>query len=204
MACHPVTQRDYSKITGRNPSVHPGQDHPVENVAWKDAMQYCHLLTGLLRSRGRLPKGMVCRLPTEAEWEYAARAGTSSPTAFGPTLDSSQANFDGTAPYNQGPTGPSRSGTTPVRSFAPNAWGLYDMHGNVWEWVLDGAYDYSGDPETDPYHPPDLEDDDDWHSLRGGSWDSEGYWCRSAQRFGEECEDGSTGFRVVIAPPVVA
>ncbi len=203
MGCHPVTQEEYFTITGKTPSMHSGENYPVENVNWLEAMNYCRLLTDWLRSKGRLPKGMICRLPTEAEWEYAARAGTNSATAFGSTLDSSQANFDGTAPYNNVTKGPSRGRTTAVGSFLPNAWGLHDMHGNVWEWVLDGTYEYTEEPEIDPFYPPDLEDEDGLRSMRGGSWDSEGFWCRSAQRFSEEnLQDGTIGFRVIMGPQV--
>ena len=117
--------------------------HPVEQVTWFDATNYCALLTERERLAGRLPEGYVYRLPTEAEWEYACRAGTTSAFHYGPALRSGMANFRGRYEYDslvgttENPAGIWLGRTTEVGSYAPNAWGLYDMHGNVWEWCQD-------------------------------------------------------------------
>ena len=205
MGIHPVTQREFRQITNRSPSLHSGDFHPVDNVNWADAMEYCRLLTDRMKIQGRLPKGMICRLPTEAEWEYAARAGTVAATTFGNQLGSAQANFNGESPYHGAAVGPNRGQTTPVGQFPANAWGLHDMHGNVWEWVFDDFHEYPDEPETDPcYRSQDDDcDEESYHVLRGGSWNSTGAECRSAYRFAEgNVADGNDiGFRVVIGTP---
>ncbi len=126
LSIHPVTQREYQTVMGVNPACfmanlfkrNPG--HPVEQVSWDEAVDFCQRLSSLAAEKHA---GRVYRLPTEAEWEYACRAGTTTPFHFGTSLFSIQANID----YN-------RNRTTKVGSYPPNAWGLYDMHGNVWEW----------------------------------------------------------------------
>lgn len=150
-----------------------GDNQPVEHLSWNDAVEFCRKLSQLT--------GREYRLPSEAEWEYAARAGTTTPFAFGPSLSSSQANFDGNDPYGGAPLGVYLEKTTPVGSFSPNNFGLYDMHGNVWEWCQDWYHaNYDGAPT----------DGSAWESggeqrgrvLRGGSWYSPASVLRSAQR----------------------
>ena len=141
-----VTQSEYASVVGSNPSYFVaangyGTDlnRPVERVSWNDAVAYCSALTTRERNAGRLPAGYGYRLPTEAEWEYACRAGTTTPFHYGNELRSGMANFDGSYeylvgdPYHYNPAGIYLVRTTTVGSYAPDAWGLYDMHGNVWE-----------------------------------------------------------------------
>jgi formylglycine-generating enzyme required for sulfatase activity len=140
----PVTQEQWQAVMGDNPSYFQGAHLPVERVSWDDVQQFIQRLNQ--RSEG------TYRLPTEAEWEYAARAGTSTPFGIGNgvDIDSTQANFNGKYPYGKNKQGVYRERTTPVKSFAPNGWGLYDMHGNVCEWVQDWFGEYPEGEETDP------------------------------------------------------
>ncbi len=188
-----VTQRQYERIIGVNPSYFKGADFPVEHVSWDDAQAFCRKL------QGRLPRelaGKTARLPTEAEWEYACRAGTITPFYYGDSLDSSMANFDGNNPYGGGREGEYRERTTPVGSFQPNAWGLYDMHGNVWEWCQDWYGEYPSGAATDPTGPGSGEE----RVLRGGSWNDRAGYCRSADRFLYDpvTRYVSLGFRLVV------
>jgi len=200
MGKYEVTQREYQVVMGSNPSYFTGDlDRPVEQVTWNDATNYCVKLTASERSSGRLPSGYAYRLPTEAEWEYACRAGTTTATAFGNSLSSTQANFDGNYPYNGAAEGPWLRCTTKVGSYAPNAWGLYDMHGNVYEWCMDWYQDSLPEGSvTDPRGPSSGSN----RVIRGGSWSHYGRYCRSALRYGNSPggRHGSVGFRVVLAP----
>jgi formylglycine-generating enzyme required for sulfatase activity/predicted Ser/Thr protein kinase len=172
MGCHLVTQGQYERVMKDNPSYFPGSDLPVENVSWTDAAAFCHRLS--------IKTGKRVRLPTEAEWEYACRAGTCTAFNTGDTISTQQANYDGSYTYNGGPRGISRQKTTPSGSFAPNAWGLYDMHGNLWEWCSDWYGEYDTRSVTDPLGPQ----EGDIRVLRGGSWFRAPADCRSAQRDG--------------------
>jgi formylglycine-generating enzyme required for sulfatase activity len=200
-----VTQQEYLDVVGTNPSLSPGTNRPVEVVNWSDATNYCGLVTERERVAGRLPTGYEYRLPTEAEWEYSCRAGTTTAFYFGPALRSGMANFDGRFEYEAStgtianPTGTYLGQTTVVGSYAPNAWGLYDMHGNVWEWCLDWWGDsLPGGSVTDPRGPATGE----LRVLRGGCWFYFAKICRSADRFKGNPAGKSElgGFRVVLAP----
>jgi formylglycine-generating enzyme required for sulfatase activity len=178
-----VTQAQWKAVmgSGNNPSHFKGDTLPVEMVSWNDAMDFCRRLSE--RS------GRTVTLPTEAQWEYACRAGTTTRFSFGDS-DSSLGNY---AWF----TSNSGSQTRPVRGKQPNAWGLYDMHGNVWEWCLDWFGAYPGGSVTDPTGAS----SGSYRVLRGGSWGYTARYCRSASRGG----DGPTGrfhnngFRVVLA-----
>lgn len=167
-----VSQALWRAVMGDNPSRFQGGDLPVERVSWDD----CQAFLG--RANGGRDDGLVLRLPTEAEWEYACRAGTRTAFSFGEALDQGRANYDGNHPYNQGPQGEYRERTLPVRSLAPNPWGLYQMHGNVWEWCADWFGAYAGGPVSDPAGAVDGE----YRVLRGGSWRHGGRSLRSACR----------------------
>ena len=194
-----VTQAEYSSLVGTNPAVFLGDlECPVESVSWYEATNYCSKLTARELGLGRLPRGYRYSLPTEAQWEYACRSGTTTATSLGSTLNSTQANFRGTMPYNGAAIGPFVGRTSRVGAYAPNAWGLYDVHGNVGEWCLDGATgSYSGTEETDPVGPrtgPGV------RSVRGGAWFNYGEQCRSATRFRNWAEgrNDAIGFRVAL------
>lgn len=196
MGRYPVTQEEYEQIVGNNPSSFKGSHHPVESVTWDEAIQYCAILTSLARTAGSLPSGYEYRLPTEAQWEYACRAGTTTATAFGETLNSNQANFNGNYPYAETRKGPYLERTTSVGQYSPNAFGLYDMHGNIWEWCLDYLGPYPTGPAADPKGPP----SGDIRVFRGGGWNDIGRRCRSADRNGNfpGLRFDDLGFRVVL------
>ncbi|PPD04691.1 MAG: sulfatase-modifying factor protein [Methylobacter sp.] len=184
-----VTQALWQAAMGTNPSEFQGDDRPVENVSWHDAQAFIDTLNGLK------PALKLC-LPTEAQWEYACRAGTQTPFSFGEQIDSSQVNFIGMTPYNSGKPREFRAQTVAVKSLPPNAWGLYEMHGNVWEWCRDWSGSYPTESVTDPQGP----DTGDYRVLRGGSWILFGVYCRSASRkVARPAEaDNVTGFRLAL------
>jgi formylglycine-generating enzyme required for sulfatase activity len=134
------------------------------------------------------------RLPTEAEWEYACRAGTETPFSAGNNITTAQANYDGNSPYNGNAKGEYRQTTTTTGSFEPNPWGLYDMHGNVYEWCWDSYGDYSGGAQTNPVGPSAGSS----CVVRGGSWYRSGRFLRSAGRFqyAASYRDNTLGFRL--------
>ncbi|MBP7050454.1 MAG: formylglycine-generating enzyme family protein [Phycisphaerae bacterium] len=171
-----VTQGQWQQVMGSNPCYfqNAGLDAPVESVSWDDCQEF---LKALCEVEG-VPEGTY-RLLTEAEWEYACRAGTQTPFCYGTDLDSSMANFDGEYPYGAGAEGVYRGMTTPVGSFQPNAWGLYDMHGNVWEWCEDWHGGYLSEPVTDPRGPA----SGGYRVSRGGSWLDIACICRCAVRY---------------------
>ncbi|MDT4965279.1 MAG: hypothetical protein QOJ64_16 [Acidobacteriota bacterium] len=183
-----VTQKQYQALMGINTSEFQGEDLPVENVSWKFAEDFCDRLSQVT--------GRKHRLPTEAEWEYACRAGTTTAYAFGNSLSASQANFDAGSTGGTAQPGVYRQRTTPVGSFKPNGFGLYDMHGNVWEWCLDIYHDsYNGAPVNGAA----WTDGSGFRVVRGGSWISRADALRSTvrERGEEEFESASIGFRVV-------
>lgn len=170
-----VTQGQYEKIMGKNPShfqkpVLRKSDcsmHPVEKVSWEDAVDFCKRLSELLEEK---KAGRVYRLPTEAEWEYACRAGSKMAYCFG----NDSKSLGDYAWFNAN----SNAQTHPVGEKKPNAWGLYDMHGNVHEWFLDWYGEYSQDAVADPSGPSNVST----RACRGGAWNSNPFFCRSAYR----------------------
>ena len=179
----PVTQSLYKKVMKKKTiSSFKGDDHPVETIRYEEALEFCKKLTTLL------PNGLKATLPTEAQWEYACRAGTTTPYWFGTTLNGIEANCNGEWPYGTGEEGPNLKRTTPVKKYAPNPWGLYDMHGNVWEWTLDWVdnsvwgLEWNGDAPTGNAVDPIGTSGDFMRAVRGGSWTSEANCCRAASR----------------------
>jgi formylglycine-generating enzyme required for sulfatase activity len=168
-----VSQGQWIKVMGDNPSRFKdcGDDCPVEGVSWDDAQKFISKLN-------QMDGTNKYRLPTEAEWEYACRAGTTTPFFTGDCISADQANYNGKYPGNICHKGKNRAKTVRVGSFQPNAWGLYDMHGNVWEWVQDRYGHYSSISVVDPKGPEKGE----WRVLRGGSWGSVAGKVRSASR----------------------
>jgi len=166
------TQALWKVLTGKDPSHFKGDARPVENVSWSDARE---ALDGL----NTLVPACAADLPTEAEWEFACRAGSTGPFSFGETVTTDQANFHGNFPYRDGPRGIYRSETLPAASFAPNQWGLYQMHGNVWEWCADGTRGYQQASVKDPFGEAKGESS---RVVRGGSWFDVAGGARSAYR----------------------
>jgi len=201
LGIYPVTQRHYEAVMGNNPAEfrqgrRGGPDHPVEMVTWDDAVRFCDWLS---KRPDEMAASRQYRLPTEAEWEYACRAGSRWAFNWGDAATSYQANFDGARPYGKAAQGPAAHTTSRVGSFRPNALGLYDMHGNVWEWCQDW-YDpqaYSRIAGFDPEGPR----SGNRKAVRGGAWSSGGGDCRSACRdfwYGTGHASNSIGFRVVM------
>ena len=185
-----VTQKEWQEIMDHNPSqfAECGPRCPVETVNYFVIQEFITRLEE--RSAGNL-----FRLPTEAEWELACRAGTESAFSSGDTLTTDQANFDGRYPAIGGPPGSFRGAPSPVGSHPPNPWGFYDLHGNVWEWCGDWYGEYPAGPVRDPAGPPQGE----LRVIRGGSWAFDGNSARSALRYTHAPEDDgySLGFRLV-------
>jgi formylglycine-generating enzyme required for sulfatase activity len=198
MGATEVTQTQYSTLMGANPSAFSGANNPVDSVSWFDAQAYCAALTAQQSALGNLPPGYQYRLPTEAEWEYACRAGTTTEYHLGDELFCNQAAF--LHSYHSNSSCNSSHTTSPVASYAPNAWGLHDMHGNAMEWCLDTYGPYPTGPVTDP-----LVAGGATRVLRGGAWSDISYVCRSAYRlYGTPNNSFDfVGFRVVLAPVLV-
>jgi|GEM_PF-477428 len=193
MGAYEVTQAEYQAVTGMNPSAHVGGNLPVDSVSWVQAVDYCARLTAAERAAGRCPTSHVYRLPTEAEWEYACRAGTTDRFSHG--QDPGYALL----PQHAWFLSNSSSTSHAVGGRLPNPWGLYDMHGNVWEWCLDWhSTSYPGGSVTDPQGPA----TGSTRRIRGGDHTSTGAWCRSATRNDAfpEFALSTVGFRVVLAP----
>lgn len=194
MACTPVTQGQWQALMGNNPSYFKGsKDLPVEQVSWDDASEFCAKLNEL----GKFPSGFRYALPTEAQWEYACRAGTITPFHFGSILNGTAANCDAIRPYGTVIEGTYFGPTTNVGCYASNAWGLYDMHGNVWEWCADwfGGALLGG---TDPTGPATGAH----RVVRGGAFGYAAADCRAASRGGDEpgYRYDNLGFRPVLVP----
>jgi formylglycine-generating enzyme required for sulfatase activity len=160
----PVTQALWEIFMGDNPSHFKGAERPVEYVSWDDAQRFINTLNSMK------PELQLC-LPTEAQWEYACRVGTTTPFSFGDNITTDQVNYNGNLPCNKGRKGEYRNQTVEIKSLPPNAWGLYQMHGNVSEWCQDW-YGHQSITESGPLRV-----------LRGGSWFSYCRQCRSAYRF---------------------
>ncbi len=180
MGKYPITQGQYQAVMGNNPSHFKGDNRPVEKVSWDDAIAFCQKLSQLT--------GAQYSLPSESQWEYGCRAGTTTSFSFGDTLTANQATFSG------------KGQTTDVGTFPANAFGLYDMHGNVWEWCLDTWHDnYNGAPTDGSAW---IENDNRSQLLRGGSWDLNPVNCRSSYRYrsARVYRYYYCGFRVVSLP----
>jgi formylglycine-generating enzyme required for sulfatase activity len=194
MGVYPVTQEQWGAVMGDNPSRFKDEESlPVDSVSWHDCQEFIKKL----REKDKKPY----RLPTEAEWEYACRAGTTTPFYCGETISTDQANYNGshsvyggTYAYGDGKKGVYRGKTTPVGSFPPNAWGLYDMHGNVWQWCQDWRGYYPVSDVIDPQGPHAGAD----RVLRGGAWNHNPDRCRSALRGGHppDSRHADWGFRL--------
>jgi formylglycine-generating enzyme required for sulfatase activity len=191
MSKYPITQEQWQAVMGNNPSSFKGAKRPVENVSWQDAVEF---YTKLSQKTGK-----NYRLPSEAEWEYACRAGTTTPFHFGETITPDLVNYCGIYSYASEATGLYRRETTPVGSFPPNAFGLYDMHGNVLEWCSDRWHDnYNGAPCNGSSWETGCAD---YRVQRGGLWVINACNCRSAHRYRYMLsnEAGYFGFRVAAA-----
>jgi formylglycine-generating enzyme required for sulfatase activity len=192
VACCDRVERDLNP----DPSTVKGAKRPVETVSWNEAMEFCRRLS--------LRTGRRYGLPSEAQWEYACRAGTTTPFAFGQTITPELANYVGNFTYGDGPKGTYRQQTTDVGTFPANAWGLQDMHGNVWEWCMDHMHEsYEGAPgDGRPWLDPAAAEGAP-RLLRGGSWCNVPWICRSASRvrFDPDARYYYIGFRVCCLPP---
>ncbi|MTJ20147.1 SUMF1/EgtB/PvdOfamily nonheme iron enzyme [Dolichospermum sp. UHCC 0352] len=187
---YPLTQAQYQAIMGNNPAHFKGANRPVEKVSWHDAVEFCQKLSQ--------KTGKNYKLPSEAQWEYACRAGTTTPFYFGENITSDLVNYNGNYPYAAAPKGQYRKQTTDVGTFPPNAFGLYDMHGNVWESCED---DWQENYIDAPINGSALIGRSNIVMLRGGSCFNNPENCRSASRYYNNLDDPydpfDTGFRVV-------
>ncbi len=203
LGVYTVTQAEYQKIMGKNPSYFSAQGDgkdkvvgldtsrfPVDQVSWDEAVEFCRKLSEMPEEK---KAGRTYRLPTEAEWEYACRAGTTTPFHYGKSLSSKQANFLGDFPYGDAEKGPDLGRPTTVGSYQPNAYGLYDMDGNVWQWCADWSTEKPPGGKD-----PIVTKEASGRVVRGGCWLSDGGDCRSAYRFAvvPGNRDWRLGFRV--------
>ena len=190
LAVTACTQVLWQAVMGENPSNFKDDPrNPVEQISWDDVRQF------IAKLNERFPILNAC-LPSEAQWEYACRARTTTPFSFGENITPEQVNYDGNFRYADGKKGPYRERTVPVGSLPPNPWGLYEMHGNVWEWCEDWYGAYEMQPQSDPHGA----DTGAGRVLRGGSWFRSGRGVRSANRdYYEPGGRGSDfGFRLAL------
>jgi formylglycine-generating enzyme required for sulfatase activity len=200
MSQYPITKAQWeivaswpqvNQLLKKRPSRDGAQNCPVTNVSWHDAVEFCDRLSQ--------KTGSSYRLPTEAEWEYACRAGTDTPFHFGQTITASYVNYDATITYRTEAQGVHRKEKTPVNKFEyPNHFGLFDMHGNVWEWCMDHWHNTYRSASSDGQAWIDTEKS--IRVIRGGSWNCEPYLCRSSHRFSNNESDNLSndiGFRVI-------
>lgn len=191
MADTACSQALWRAVMGKNPASFRGtESNPVERVSWYDVQSFLGSLKALI-------PGMNVKLPTGAQWEYACRAGTLTPFSFGENITTSQVNYDGTKPYANAEKSIFRNKTVPIKSLPPNQWGLYEMHGNVWEWCQDWYGYYPSQPSVDPLGPK-L---GSMRLIRGGSWFRGARGTRSANRSCEEphASNYQIGFRFIIS-----
>jgi len=190
MGQYPITQAQWRAVMGALPQCRcHGEQCPVDSISWDEAMAFCARLTGRT--------GRVYGLPSEAQWEYACRAGTTTPFYYGETITTEVANYCGVHTYGAGPAGPYRHQTIDVGSFPPNAFGLYDMHGSIWEWCADPWHsDYVGAPSDG--RAWESAERAWYHVARGGSWHDGPDLARSAARLRAPASGGDElmGFRV--------
>jgi formylglycine-generating enzyme required for sulfatase activity len=204
MSKYEVTQGQWRRVVGAFPAEQPAgeaDDFPLVSVNHAEAESFCRKLTETTHASGSLPAGWEFRLPTEAQWEYACRAGTTTATSFGDSLGRTQANFQG-KPYNGGAPGPSLNRAAKVGSYPANAWGMHDMHANVFAWCRDWFHERlpgGKDPDLSSQYGTANGDRTFSRVRRGGAWTDDGWPCRSAARFPFEPERRSDhiGFRVV-------
>ncbi len=198
----PVTQAQWAAVSALpqvkielkpDPSYFKGANRPVEQVSWNNAIEFCARLSN--------KTGKSYRLPSEAEWEYACRAGTTTPFYFGETITTDLSNYDGNYTYNSEPKGQYREQTTDVGNFPPNTFGLYDMHGNIWEWCQDTWHSNYNEAPVDGTAWL-IDNDNDYRLVRGGSWNNNPEDCRSANRDrgSPDYVYNNIGFRVVCGP----
>jgi formylglycine-generating enzyme required for sulfatase activity len=210
MGKYEVTQGQWKRVIGDFPgelTAGEGNDFPVYTVNFAEAQKFCQKLTEQSRASDDLPEAWEFRLPTEAQWEYACRAGTTTATSLGQRLSSKQANFQG-KPYNGAEEGPSLQRTAPVGSYPANPWGLHDVHGNVFEWCRDWHHArLPGGVDPDLYSAGTTALVSETGSVsrvrRGGCWADEGWPCRSAfrVRFEPERRSDHIGFRIAVVRP---
>ena len=190
-----VTQALWQAVMDTNPSGFGNNpNNPVEQVGWNDIQDFIQKLNTLIPS-------LYAKLPTEAQWEYACRAGTTTPFSFGDSITPEQVNYDGNYPYANGKKGLYREKTVPVKSLPANPWGLYEMHGNVWEWCQDAWQEkLPASPVTDPEGVAGCDQTGVLRVVRGGSLYSRGRYCRSACRLRDEPADrlDGVGFRLLL------
>jgi formylglycine-generating enzyme required for sulfatase activity len=188
-----VPGADWRHPAGPGSDIEGKGDHPVVQVSWQDALAYCAWLGASL--------GETYTLPSEAQWEYACRAGSQTPFNTGLTITTDQANYFGRRPYDGGPQGIYRQDTTPAGLFTANAWGLKDMHGNVWQWCADWYHEdyYRLSPPADPPGPAQGAE----RVVRGGAWNLPAEDVRSARRYGRPPDQGYNlvGFRLAAPGP---
>jgi len=206
MGRFPVIQAQWRVVAGfdridrdldPDPSSFKGENRPVERVSWEDAREFCKRLSAINHKD--------YRLPSEAQWEYACRAETTTPFHFGETITTELANYSGYRTYNNGPPGEHRNETTDVGFFPANEWGLHDMHGNVWEWCEDDYHgSYKGAPNNGSAWVEQDRTEKSGMLLRGGSWNYRPQHCRSASRYfySRDYRGSHTGFRVCCVPPM--
>lgn len=207
MGKYEVNQGQWRKVQGNLPGIanaDVGDDFPVYSVSFLEAEEFCRQLTALAHESTELPSDWEFRLPTEAQWEYACRAGTTTPFSYGVTLNKAEARFG--MPYNGTPTGVPGSASSRVGSYAANAWGLHDMHGNEWEWCRDWYHaQLPGGVDPDLFPDQGLPNRDGTYSRvrRGGAWVENAEFCRSAVRLRYEPDRRADhiGFRVIVIRP---
>lgn len=199
---YPVTQAQWQQVVALpkvdldlnpEPSYFKGAKRPVENISWLEAVEFCNRLSRVTNRQ--------YRLPSEAEWESACRAGTTTPFYFGPTLSPKVANYNSYYTYGQGAKGIYRQETSDIGAFPGNAFGLFDMHGNVWEWCQDQWHDSYKNAPTDGSAWVDEDSQQSPRLLRGGSWILGPWFCRSAPRlkYAPDYHCSNIGFRVAVA-----